>query len=218
MEAGRRFIDSLKLLYHVANIGDARSLAIHPASTTSPLSAGSSRPASPMAMCGCRSASSISTTSSPISARRSTRPAVEHSPAQPSVHSACAARSSRASFQGCRRRGCADGEVADEARRRLEAQHPVHVRVVHVGACDPHAAMPSMWSAFSIFMAAAPATPSCSISNIARLHDGADGDEHRRALNPRAMAFGERSRHLPDRARWRPRPASRRRPNRRRRG
>ena len=32
--AGRRFIDSLKLLYHVANIGDARSLAIHPASTT----------------------------------------------------------------------------------------------------------------------------------------------------------------------------------------
>ena len=30
-EAGRRFIDSLKLLYHVANIGDARSLAIHPA-------------------------------------------------------------------------------------------------------------------------------------------------------------------------------------------
>jgi O-acetylhomoserine (thiol)-lyase len=33
-EAGRRFIDSLKLLYHVANIGDARSLAIHPASTT----------------------------------------------------------------------------------------------------------------------------------------------------------------------------------------
>lgn len=33
-EAGRRFIDALKLLYHVANIGDVRSLAIHPASTT----------------------------------------------------------------------------------------------------------------------------------------------------------------------------------------
>lgn len=33
-EAGQRFIDSLKLFYHVANIGDARSLAIHPASTT----------------------------------------------------------------------------------------------------------------------------------------------------------------------------------------
>jgi O-acetylhomoserine (thiol)-lyase len=33
-EAGRRFIDALRLFYHVANIGDARSLAIHPASTT----------------------------------------------------------------------------------------------------------------------------------------------------------------------------------------
>lgn len=34
LEAGRRFIDSLQLLFHVANIGDARSLAIHPATTT----------------------------------------------------------------------------------------------------------------------------------------------------------------------------------------
>ena len=33
-DAGRKFINSLKMLYHVANIGDARSLAIHPASTT----------------------------------------------------------------------------------------------------------------------------------------------------------------------------------------
>ncbi len=33
-EAGRTFIDALKMFYHVANIGDARSLAIHPASTT----------------------------------------------------------------------------------------------------------------------------------------------------------------------------------------
>ena len=33
-QAGKKFIDSLELLYHVANIGDARSLAIHPASTT----------------------------------------------------------------------------------------------------------------------------------------------------------------------------------------
>jgi len=32
--AGQKFIDSLKLFYHVANIGDARSLAIHPATTT----------------------------------------------------------------------------------------------------------------------------------------------------------------------------------------
>ncbi len=34
VQAGRRFIDGLQLFYHVANIGDARSLAIHPASTT----------------------------------------------------------------------------------------------------------------------------------------------------------------------------------------
>ena len=33
-EAGAKFIDSLKLFSHVANVGDAKSLAIHPASTT----------------------------------------------------------------------------------------------------------------------------------------------------------------------------------------
>jgi O-acetylhomoserine (thiol)-lyase len=33
-EAGRKFIDSLQLFSHLANIGDAKSLAIHPASTT----------------------------------------------------------------------------------------------------------------------------------------------------------------------------------------
>ncbi|MBT3333787.1 MAG: bifunctional O-acetylhomoserine aminocarboxypropyltransferase/cysteine synthase, partial [Rhodospirillaceae bacterium] len=33
-ESGMKFIDSLQMLFHVANIGDARSLAIHPASTT----------------------------------------------------------------------------------------------------------------------------------------------------------------------------------------
>jgi O-acetylhomoserine (thiol)-lyase len=33
-EAGARFIDNLKLFTHVANFGDAKSLAIHPASTT----------------------------------------------------------------------------------------------------------------------------------------------------------------------------------------
>lgn len=32
--AGRRFVDSLKLFTHLANVGDARSLVIHPASTT----------------------------------------------------------------------------------------------------------------------------------------------------------------------------------------
>jgi O-acetylhomoserine (thiol)-lyase len=34
LEAGRAFIDALEMFYHVANIGDARSLAIHPATTT----------------------------------------------------------------------------------------------------------------------------------------------------------------------------------------
>jgi O-acetylhomoserine (thiol)-lyase len=34
IEAGRRFIDRLKLFSHLANVGDAKSLAIHPASTT----------------------------------------------------------------------------------------------------------------------------------------------------------------------------------------
>lgn len=34
LEAGRRFIDKLKLISHLANIGDAKTLAIHPASTT----------------------------------------------------------------------------------------------------------------------------------------------------------------------------------------
>jgi len=33
-DGGRRFINALKMFYHVANIGDARSLAIHPATTT----------------------------------------------------------------------------------------------------------------------------------------------------------------------------------------
>lgn len=34
IDAGKNFINGLALLYHVANIGDSRSLAIHPASTT----------------------------------------------------------------------------------------------------------------------------------------------------------------------------------------
>ena len=33
-EAGRKFIETLKLFSHLANVGDAKSLAIHPASTT----------------------------------------------------------------------------------------------------------------------------------------------------------------------------------------
>jgi len=34
LEAGKRFINRLKLFSHLANVGDAKSLAIHPASTT----------------------------------------------------------------------------------------------------------------------------------------------------------------------------------------
>lgn len=34
LQAGKTFIDSVKLLSHVANVGDAKSLVIHPASTT----------------------------------------------------------------------------------------------------------------------------------------------------------------------------------------
>ena len=34
IEAGKRFVDGLELHSHVANIGDVRSLVIHPASTT----------------------------------------------------------------------------------------------------------------------------------------------------------------------------------------
>ncbi len=32
--AGRRFIDALRVFSHLANVGDAKSLVIHPASTT----------------------------------------------------------------------------------------------------------------------------------------------------------------------------------------
>ena len=33
-EQGRRFIEALRLFSHLANVGDAKSLVIHPASTT----------------------------------------------------------------------------------------------------------------------------------------------------------------------------------------
>jgi O-acetylhomoserine (thiol)-lyase len=34
VEAGKNFINNLKLISHLANVGDAKTLAIHPASTT----------------------------------------------------------------------------------------------------------------------------------------------------------------------------------------
>ena len=34
IEAGKKFVEGLEMFSHVANIGDVRSLVIHPASTT----------------------------------------------------------------------------------------------------------------------------------------------------------------------------------------
>ena len=75
-DAGRRLIDSVKLFSLLANVGDAKSLIIHPASTThSQLTPRSRRrPASRPSSSGCRWASSTSTTSSRTSARRSAPP------------------------------------------------------------------------------------------------------------------------------------------------
>jgi O-acetylhomoserine (thiol)-lyase len=33
-QAGQKFVDSLKLFSHLANVGDAKSLVLHPSSTT----------------------------------------------------------------------------------------------------------------------------------------------------------------------------------------
>ena len=73
----RSFIDSLELFSHLANVGDVRSLAIHPASTThQQLDAPRSRRprASRPTSCACRSASRRSTTSSPTSTPGSAPP------------------------------------------------------------------------------------------------------------------------------------------------
>ena len=34
VESGKKFIENLKMFSHLANVGDAKSLAIHPATTT----------------------------------------------------------------------------------------------------------------------------------------------------------------------------------------
>jgi len=74
-EAGKRFIDALKLFYHVANIGDARSLAIHPASTTHSQLTEAEQAETGVTPSYVRLswASNTSTTSWPISHRRWTR-------------------------------------------------------------------------------------------------------------------------------------------------
>jgi len=47
LEAGRKFINSVKLFSHLANIGDAKSLVIHPASTTHQASRGPTSASTP---------------------------------------------------------------------------------------------------------------------------------------------------------------------------
>jgi O-acetylhomoserine (thiol)-lyase len=61
-EQGRRFIEALRLFSHLANVGDAKSLVIHPASTTPCRRTISPRPESPRARSGCPSGSSMRTT------------------------------------------------------------------------------------------------------------------------------------------------------------
>jgi O-acetylhomoserine (thiol)-lyase len=75
LEAGKAFYDALKLIKRLVNIGDAKSLACHPASTTHrQMSAEQQRMAGVLPeMIRLRSASSTSTTSSRISTRRSRR-------------------------------------------------------------------------------------------------------------------------------------------------
>ncbi len=76
-EAGAKFVEGLTLHSHVANIGDVRSLAIHPASTTHSQLTEVEQSASGVdpAWCACRWAWSRSTTSSPTSTRASPPPA-----------------------------------------------------------------------------------------------------------------------------------------------
>ena len=72
LEAGKRFYDRLKIFRRLVNIGDAKSLACHPASTTHrQMTPGRApkRPASCLRPCGSASASNTSTTSSPISTK-----------------------------------------------------------------------------------------------------------------------------------------------------
>ena len=72
-EAGKKFVEGLTLHSHVANIGDARSLVIHPASTTHSQLTADEQAASDVTpgWCASASASSRSTTSSPTSTRAS---------------------------------------------------------------------------------------------------------------------------------------------------
>ena len=76
IDAGKAFVNALTLHSHVANIGDVRSLVIHPASTTHAQLTPEEQLATGVTpgWCGWRSASRASTTSSPTSSRASPRP------------------------------------------------------------------------------------------------------------------------------------------------
>src|SRR6185312_2123182 len=76
-EAGKRFYDALALVKRLVNLGDAKSLACHPASTTHrQMSPDEQRKAGVLPKpSACRSASSTSPTSSKTSIRRSRTPA-----------------------------------------------------------------------------------------------------------------------------------------------
>ena len=72
-DAGVKLVSNLKLFSHLANIGDTRSLVIHPASTTHRQLSDEqkTRPARVRTSCASRSASRTPTISSRISIRRS---------------------------------------------------------------------------------------------------------------------------------------------------
>jgi O-acetylhomoserine (thiol)-lyase len=56
--SGRKFIEALRVFSHLANVGDAKSLVIHPATTTHYRMSDEDlkKAASARARCGCRSA------------------------------------------------------------------------------------------------------------------------------------------------------------------
>ena len=122
LEAGKAFIDALELFCLLANIGDAKSLVIHPA-THDPLAArrgaAERRRRHARTSSACRSASSTSTTSSPTSTRR-WRPRAARRPL-------------RRSGQGLARRRRGAGEAARSATRSSGASMPTDRRTRSAG-------------------------------------------------------------------------------------
>ena len=84
-EAGKTFVEGLQLFSHLANIGDTRSLVIHPSSTThAQLSPNSRWLLAPVRMwCGCQSVLKMPMTLLPISLSRSIRSETSRGHADP---------------------------------------------------------------------------------------------------------------------------------------